>query len=169
MTKVAPIRHGWLGAAPSGNYGANYRLRTMVNLMGIWGNSANEVIYFGAFHDPDGKPLNGGRSYVMHFPADGLPDVVVNAYWSVILVGVPDYRVVPNALKRYNFNNQSPLQKEADGSLKIGIGPKPVPDVPESNWLPSADGQPFSLTFRTYVPKDIVRTTWAPPTITPIQ
>jgi hypothetical protein len=118
MAKVAPIRNDWLGAAPSGNYGADYRLRTMVNLMGIWGNTAGEVIYFGAFHDPDGKPLNGGRSYVMHFPADGLPDAVVNAYWSIILVGVPDYRVVPNALKRYNFNNHSWLQKETDGSLK---------------------------------------------------
>jgi hypothetical protein len=32
--------------------------------------------------------------------------------------------VVPNALKRYNLNNHSPLQKEPDGSLKIGGGPK---------------------------------------------
>ena len=61
----------------------------------------------------------------MHFPAGKLPDFVVDAYWSVILVGVPDYRVVPNDLKRYNFNNHRRLQKEADGSLKIAIGPKP--------------------------------------------
>jgi hypothetical protein len=127
-----------------------------------------EVLYFGASHGPDGKPLDGGRSYVIHFPADSLPDAVVNAYWSVILVGVPDYRVIPNPLKRYNFNNHSPLQKEADGSLKIGIGPKPVPGVPESNWLPSAVGKPFSLTFRTYVPKEIVKSTWAPPPPTPV-
>jgi len=168
MTKVAPVRNGWLGAAPSGNYGADYRLRTMVNLMGIWGNSAEEVIYFGAFQGPDGKPLDGSRSYIMHFPAGGLPDSVVNAYWSVILVSVPDYRVVPNPLKRYNFNNHSALKQEADGSLKIGIGPKPVASVPESNWLPSAKGKPFSLTFRTYVPKEIVKTKWAPPALTPV-
>ena len=168
MTKVAPVRNGWLGAAPSGNYGVDYRLRTMVNLMGIWGNTAEEVIYFGAFQGPDGKPLDGGRSYVMHFPPDGLPGSVVNAYWSVILVSVPDYRVVPNSLERYNFNNHSALKREPDGSLKIGIGPKPVPGVPESNWLPSVEGKPFSLTFRTYVPKEIVKTKWAPPALTPV-
>jgi hypothetical protein len=33
----------------------------------------------------------------MHFPADKLPGSVADACWSVIVVGVPDYRVVPNA------------------------------------------------------------------------
>jgi hypothetical protein len=91
----------------------------------------------------------------MHFAADKLPQSVVNAYWSVIVFfGVPDFRVGPNSLKRYNFNNHSPLQKETDGSLKIAVGPKPVSGVPESNWLPSAEGRPFSLTFRAYVPQE---------------
>jgi hypothetical protein len=167
-TKVGPIRNGWLAPGTAGNYGADYRARTMVNLFGIWGNTAAEVIYFGAARGRDGNPLDGSRSYVIHFPADGLPDAVVGAYWSVILVSVPDYRVIPNPLKRYNFNNHSPLQKEADGSLKIGIGPAPVTGVPESNWLPSAVGKPFSLTFRTYVPKEIVKTQWAPPPVTQV-
>ena len=122
------------------------------------------MVYFIGSRDADEKPLNGSDSYVMHFPADKLPESVVNAYWSVILVGVPDYRVVPNALKRYNFNNHSSLQKEADGSLKIAVGPKPVDGVPESNWLPSAEGKPFSLTFRAYVPKEAAQTcAWTPP------
>ena len=42
-------------------------------------------------------------------------------------------RVVPNDLKRYNFNSYSPLKSEADGSLKIGVGPKPLAGAPESN------------------------------------
>ncbi len=33
-----------------------------------------------------------------HCPDDGLPQSMVDGYWSVILVGVPDYRVVPNPL-----------------------------------------------------------------------
>ena len=38
--------------------------------------------------------------------------------------------------------------------------------VPESNWLPSAAGKGFSLTLRTYVPKDLVkRGEWFPPAI----
>jgi hypothetical protein len=164
LTKTAPYRNHWLCGNIGGNYGANYRQRTTANYAGIWANSPSEAVYFPATRDANEQPLNGSNSYVMHFPADKLPESVVNAYWSVILVGVPDFRVVPNSLKRYNFNNHSGLQKEADGSLKIAIGPKPVAGVPESNWLPSAEGKPFSLTFRTYVPKEAAQTCeWTPP------
>ena len=49
--------------------------------------------------------------------------------------------VAPNELKRYNFSYSS-LKSEADGSLKIGIGPKPVAGVPENSatmWPRSLD------------------------------
>jgi hypothetical protein len=151
-----------------GNYGANYFQRTTANYVGIWANNP-AAIYFGGTRDMSAQPLNGSNSYVMHFAADKLPQAVVDAYWSVILVGVPDFRVVPNPLNRFNFNNHSPLRSEADGSLKIAIGPKPVPGVAESNWLPSAEGKPFALTFRTYVPKDVVkRCEWTPPALTKV-
>jgi hypothetical protein len=164
LTKTAPYRNHWLCANFGGNYGASYPQRTAANYVGIWANSPREVVYFAGSRDANEQPLNGSNGYVMHFPADKLPDSVVNAYWSVILVGVPDFRVVPNDLKRYNFNNHSPLQKEADGSLKIAVGPKPVSGVPESNWLPSAEGKPFSLTFRAYVPKEAAqKCEWTPP------
>lgn len=170
LTKSAPSRNHWVGAAQAGNYGREYWLRTSVNFAGIWANSWDEVIYFVATHDAADKPLNGGSSYVIHFPAKALPQSAVNSYWSVILVGVPDYRVVDNPLKRYNFNTYSGLKSEADGSLKIGIGPKAPAGVPESNWLPSPEGKPFSLTFRTYVPKDAVKKgEWAPPAVTPVK
>jgi len=166
-TAAMPVRNHWMGGAPAGNYGTNYWFRTMVNYGGIWGNTGNEVLYFTPVSDAEGQPLLGSKNYVIHFPADGLPQSVVDAYWSVILVSVPDYRVVDNPLKRFNLNNHSPLQKESDGSLKIAVGPKPVAGVPESNWLPSPDGKPFTLTFRTYVPKDIVAREWAPPALEP--
>jgi len=166
-TAAMPVRNRWMGGAPAGNYGTNYWFRTMVNYGGIWGNTGNEVLYFTPVSDAEGQPLLGSKNYVIHFPADGLPQSVVDAYWSVILVSVPDYRVVDNPLKRFNLNNHSPLQKESDGSLKIAVGPKPVAGVPESNWLPSPDGKPFTLTFRTYVPKDIVAREWAPPALEP--
>jgi hypothetical protein len=166
LTKSAPYRNHWLCANSGGNYGANYLTRTAVNYAGVWANSPSEAVYFAGTRDANDQPLDGSSSYVMHFPADRLPDTAVDAYWSVILVGVPDFRVVPNSLKRYNFNNHSPLQKESDGTLKIAIGPKPVAGVPESNWLPSAEGKPFSLTFRTYVPKETARTcAWTPPAL----
>jgi hypothetical protein len=169
LTKTAPYRNHWLCANAGGNYGANYRLRTAANYAGIWANSSGEAVYFSAARDANEQPLAGSNSYVMHFPADRLPESVANAFWSVILVGVPDYRVVPNALNRYNFNNYSGLQKETDGSLKIAVGPKPVSGVPESNWLPSAESKPFSLTFRTYVPKEAAQQCeWTPPPLAKI-
>ena len=150
-----------------GNYGADWLRRTAVNYGGLWANTPEEVVYFSASQGPDGRPFDGSGSYVMHFAANRLPDAVVEAYWSVILVTVPDYRVVPNALNRFNFNNHSPLTREADGSLKLAIGPRPVAAVPESNWLPSPEGKPFSLIFRTYVPKEIVRRgEWQPAPVT---
>jgi hypothetical protein len=166
LTKSAPYRNHWLCANTGGNYGADYRLRTAANYAGIWANTPGEAVYFISTRDANEQPLNGSNGYVMHFAVDKLPESVVDAYWSVILVGVPDYRLVPNSLKRYNFNNHAPLQKETDGSLKIAVGPKPVSGVAESNWLPSAEGKPFSLTFRTYVPKRAAQTCeWTPPTL----
>ena len=169
MTKSAPYRDHWVGGGGSrnGNYGNDFRARTSANFAGIWANTTNEVIYFIATRDADEKTLNGSNSYVIHFPADKLPQSAVDAYWSVILVGVPDYRVVDNPLKRYNFNTYSLLKSEPDGSLKIRIGPKAPAGAPEANWLPSPDGKPFSLTFRTYVPMDSVkRGEWTPPAVT---
>ena len=167
LTKSAPYRNHWAGGAQTGNYGSDFRLRTCVNYAGIWANSWDEAIYFVATRDADEKPLNGLNSYLLEFPADKLPQSVVDSYWSMILVGVPDFRVAENPLQRYNFNSYSSLQKEPDGSLRIVVGPKAIPGVPESNWLPAPVGKPFSLTFRTYVPKDVVkRGEWSPPPLT---
>lgn len=169
FTRSAPYRNHWVGGAAVGNYGKNFWLRTTVNFAGIWANAIDEVTYFSATRDAGETLLNGSNSYVMHFPADRLPQSAVDAYWSVILVGVPDYRVIPNPLNRFNFNTYSKLASEADGSLKIAIGPKPVAGVPESNWLPAPEGKTFSLTFRTYVPKEIVRNGgWQPPPVTKV-
>jgi hypothetical protein len=166
LLKSAPYVNHWLCPNVGGNYGSHYGQRTATNYTGIWANTPAEVVYFAAMRDAEDKPLNGSNSYVMHFAADKLPESIVNAYWSVILVGVPDYRVVPNPLNRFNVNSYSPLQKDADGSLKLAFGPQPVAGVPEANWLPSAEGEPFSLTFRAYVPKEPARQAeWTPPAL----
>lgn len=168
--RSGPVHNHWVGGAEVGNYGKDYPLRTVVNYAGIWANTTDEVIYFVPTGDARNQPLDGSKSYVIHFPANNLPSSVVNGYWSVILVGIPDYRVVPNSLDRFNFNSYSSLTKEPDGSLKIAIGPKPVKGVAETNWLPSAPGKRFSLTFRTYVPKDGVKQgNWAPPAVTEVR
>lgn len=141
-------------------------MRSSANLAGIWANTNEEVVYFVPTSDADGQPLNGSNDYILEFSAENRPDAVVNSYWSVILVDVPNYRVVPNALNRFNFNTYSGLKNEADGSLKILISSKPNASVPENNWLPAPEGKPFLVTMRTCVPKGVVqRGEWYPPAL----
>ncbi|MNL82653.1 hypothetical protein D3C87_2100820 [compost metagenome] len=54
--------------------------------------------------------------------------------------------------------------------MKIYLAAKAGGEIAESNLLPSPQGKPFSLTFRTYVPKDVVkRGEWFPPAIRKIR
>ena len=166
VTQSGVFRNNWLATLGTGNYGADYWKRSSANLVGLWANANDEVIYFVCTRDADGQPLNGANKYVLDFPADSRPDVVVDGYWSVILVDVPDYRVVPNPLNRFNLNSDSGLTNEPDGSLKILFSSKHDPRIAETNWLPAPDGKAFSLTLRTYVPKVAVkRGDWFPPAL----
>ena len=59
----------------------------------------------------------------VEFDKDNSPSAVVAGYWSVILVDLPDYRVVPNDLNRFNFNAYSLLQRSEDGGVSIVVAP----------------------------------------------
>lgn len=166
-TRSAPVINNWIAASQGGNYGSDYTLRTVANLIGLWANTPTEVVYYSGTMDAAGKPLDGSSGYVIHFPADALPSTVVDGYWSVILMSVPDFRVVPNPANRFNVNSYSRLVFEPDGSLKLGFGSQCPSGVAESNWLPADAGRRFSLTFRCYLPKPAAREgKWAPPPIT---
>ena len=162
VTHAGRFENNWLGTLTVGNYGDQYWTRTAANLVGIWANAAAEVVYFIATRDGDREPLDGTRTYRMRFDPETRPDVVVDGYWSIILVSVPDYRVVPNPDSRFNLNSYSGLEVNHDGSIDLVFGP--VPAAPASNWLPTPPGQPFSLTLRTYVPKaPVIQSSWFPP------
>jgi hypothetical protein len=150
-----------------GNYGEEFWTRSGANLIGIWANNSHEVVYFIGTRDEAGRPLDGSNTYVLHFPKDALPQDVVNAFWSVHLVGVPDFMPVPNRLDRFMLSSHSNTRTNPDGSLTLVLGPEPVAGVPEANWLPTAPGRLFSLNWRAYVPKEVVRRgEWFPPPVT---
>jgi hypothetical protein len=163
VTKAGAFQNNWLGTLTIGNYGDEYWTRTAANLVGIWANASAEVIYFVCTRDADGNLLDGSRDYRMTFPKDARPDAVVNAYWSIILVSLPDYRVVPNPGNRFNLNSYSPLVEGDDGSLQLDFSPELRDESRAANWLPTPEGAPFSLTLRTYVPKEVVTSgNWFP-------
>jgi hypothetical protein len=159
-------RGGWIATTGKElGFGEDYWFRTAANYAGIWWNNNREVVYYVGQADAAGTPLTGDHSYCLHFPAGDLPQQHVDAYWSLTLLSLPDYRVVPNALERFSFNNLSPLALEPDGALKIYVGATPPMRAPASNWLPAPVGRPFTLTLRLYVPKPEVLTGayYAPP------
>jgi hypothetical protein len=138
--------NGWIRPATVGNYGSDYKSRTVVNLSGIWANNGDEVTYFG------NRDLDGGATYSQTFPADALPSRHARYFWSVTAVDSRDFRVIPNRFDRYLLNNQSALRYNADGSLTIVFAPTLPPGTPESNWLPTPAGGRYNLTFRYYGP-----------------
>ncbi len=149
-------RGGWTSTREWSRFGDDIWARAAVNYAGIWWNSSLEVVYYMGAKDQDGDLLHGDNAYVIHYRPDDLPMKHVHAYWSLTMLSVPDYRVVPNELERYNLNNYSELEYEPDGSLKIHLAAKLPPGAPASNWLPAPPGKEFNLNNRYYVPKDDV-------------
>ena len=148
---------GWVSTTnkPKG-FGEDYWFRAAANYAGIWWNNNEEVVYFIGEIDDEGQPLTGDSLYILAFSAEDFPAKHVNAYWSLTLMSLPDYKVVPNSLDRYNFNNLSEFEYGNDGSLNIYLGHELPSDLPLSNWLPAPKGQPFTLNLRMYVPKEDV-------------
>ncbi len=156
---------GWSVAYTTGDYGDHFDLRTIGNYMAIWANPAKEVIHFSGNKDANGYGLSGNHTYTIRFPKQQLPADVVDAFWSLTVLTLPDYRVVPNRLKRYSVNSFMKFQYEPDGSLPLTLAAEQPPGVSEMNWLPSQKGRDITLTLRLYLPREpVLNGTWfAPP------
>lgn len=150
------VRNGWALPSTSGVYGSDWLVRTLINYGGIWANTPEEVIYYKAFVGPDGKPLTGNNSYVMHFDKEQIPQQFATYFWSIIAVDSVERRVLPNPLKRYLLNKESGLKYGPDGSLTLYFSDAKPANAPQSNWLPTPKGVEYSLTFRFYGPKGAV-------------
>ncbi|MDM0033396.1 DUF1214 domain-containing protein [Variovorax sp. J22P271] len=160
------VRNAWALPSTSGVYGEDWLVRTLINYGGIWANTPEEVIYYKAFVDTAGQPLSGDRSYTMHFTKEALPARHATHFWSVIAVDAVYRRVLPNPLKRYLLNKESPLEYGADGSLTLYFADAQPKEAPHGNWLPTPKGQGYSLTFRFYRPKgEVAARTFFPPAL----
>ncbi|MBB4800714.1 hypothetical protein HNP37_000753 [Flavobacterium nitrogenifigens] len=144
---------GWSVSYVAGKFGDDIMARDIINYGGLWANQIEEAIYFVGLTDSNKELLSGDKVYEIKFAKDQLPDAFVNAFWSITLYSVPDYRVVDNKLKRYNLNNVSGLKKNPDGSLSIWLASSLPKNAIESNWLPTPAGKGFALTMRMYVSK----------------
>ena len=117
--------------------------------------------YFGTFHDHSGSPLEGGNNYSLHVPAE----VPVREFWSVTVYSLETSSFFLNATRLTLGSLDKELKKNADGTVDIYFGPKPLPGQ-ESNWLYTQAGQKWFPWFRVYGPeKAIFDKSWKLPDI----
>ncbi len=141
----------------------NYLYRMAGAVLGIYGNTAAEAIYPGAFNDSEGAPLTGANKYVYRFAPGQLPPV--NAFWSLTMYELPASLLVANPMNRYLINSPMlpSLVADPDGGYTFYIQNESPGIEKESNWLPAPKG-PFALVLRLYWPKpDALNGTWKAP------
>jgi hypothetical protein len=132
----------------------NYLLRWGGDVVGIYGNSAEEAIYPMYSVDAEGAPLDAAKSkYVLRFEPGKFPPV--NAFWSVTMYSLPDRYLVANPIDRTLINSPMlpDLKLDADGGLTIYIQHDSPGKEKESNWLPAPNG-PFFMAMRLYWPRE---------------
>ena len=114
-------------------------------------NAPQEAMYWKTSVDGSNRELSGERSYIMRFPAGGLPPN--NAFWSLTM-GDAGNRFVENPINRYSVSDRSGLVPNGDSSVDIYIQ-KTAPAGCESNWLPAPSGK-FILWLRVYMPDSAI-------------
>ena len=159
--------NGWLYFTSGvGNWGTDYVLRGMGNLIGPGWNRAQDAIYPLSQEDADGKDYDGAKhSYVMRFEKGMMPPV--DAFWSLTLYD-EDFFFVPNAIDRYEVSQRNSLVTNKDGSVDLYIQAESPGKEKEANWLPAPRGK-FQLVMRMYGPAKasptIVDGSWTPPPV----
>jgi hypothetical protein len=143
--------------------GADYEIRAVGALLGIFGNAAEEYLGVGYQRDADGEAFHGRHQYRVKFEADKMPPV--GAFWS-LTVYTADKFLYANAINRYVINSPMvpALSTDSDGGFTLYIQHDSPGADREANWLPAPAGD-FGLTFRCYQPGPAIRDgSWqAPP------
>jgi len=114
-----------------------------------------------SIRDKDGEAFDGGKTYRLNVPAN----VPVDQYWSVTAYDRQTHALIKN-MPRASRSSQIPeLQKNADGSVDIWLGPV-APAGKEANWLPTDPARKFELMARFYAPrKEFFEKKWVLPDI----
>jgi hypothetical protein len=131
--------------------------------VGLGANQPEDAIYPLCIHDDQNEPLEGGRSYVMHFAKNEIPPT--SAFWSLTMYDEKGFQVA-NPLDRFAIGDRDTLKFNSDGSLDIFIQNESPGSDKESNWLPAPATGRLGLTMRLYAPKaEALDGRWNPPAV----
>jgi len=165
--KQQKTTNGWLYFTEGvGNWGTDYLVRGMANLLGPGWNRPEDAVYPISQKDAKGNAYDGAKyKYVMHFDRGGLPPV--DAFWSLTLYD-KDLFFVPNSINRYNLSQRNTFATNEDGSVDFTIQAESPGEDKEANWLPAPKGE-FKLVLRLYGPPKSAPTildgSWTPPPV----
>jgi hypothetical protein len=165
LLKETKTTNGWLYFTSGvGNWGTDYPLRAMGNMLGPGWNRPQDATYPLSQKDANGDEYNGAdHNYVIHFEKGQFPPV--KAFWSLTLYD-PDFFFVPNPINRYELSQRNKFITNPDGSVDMYLQAESPGKAKEANWLPAPKGK-FSLVLRLYWPTDtapsILNGSWTPP------
>jgi len=153
--------NGWTVNYAGSRFGGDDLLRAAVAMDQIYVLPASEALYMNAKFDSAGRPLDGKRSYLLHFGPNAVPPV--RFFWSATMYFAKGF-LVPNAIGRYSIGDRTPgLIRGRDGSIDILVQHERPGDLATVNWLP-APAEPFTIMLRLYGPTAAVRSgAWSPP------
>jgi hypothetical protein len=134
----------------------NYLNRAVGARIGLFGNTAAEVLSLDYRVDADGQPLDTGKNaYVLKLSKDNFPPV--NGFWSLTMYDGTTFLMIRNPLNRHLINSSllSSMQRDPDGGFTIHVQKDSPGEERETNWLPAPDG-PMLAVLRLYLPKPAV-------------
>ena len=117
--------------------------------------------YLATYKDSQDDLLRGEENYKLHVP----PNVPAKQFWAVTLYDRETCGLIRDMPRAGLDSYDQKMQKNADGSVDIYIGPK-SPAGKEANWIQTAPGRGWFPYFRVYGPdKPFFDKTWKLPDI----
>jgi hypothetical protein len=106
------------------------------------------TFYLGTYRDSNGDFLRGEEGYKLHVPSN----VPAQQFWALTLYDRETCGFIRDMPRAGLDSYDQKVQKNADGSVDIYIGPKPSASK-EANWIPTASGRGWFPFFRLYGPE----------------
>lgn len=115
--------------------------------------------YAVAFVDAKGQPLDGGKNYRLHLPAN----IPAKNFWSILLYDNQTRSMLQTDEPHPSIGSQKAgVVVNPDTSVDVYLGPKPPPGK-ESNWVQTIPGKGFNVILRLYGPEQSwFDKTWRP-------
>ena len=151
--------HGWAVTRPNiGDFGTDYVYRAGVAYVGLVANTPDQALYYPGMLDSTYLPLNGNRTYLIHYAPEEAPPIDDGGFWSLTVYN-SDGTLVDSSTT--NVYSNGDLITKPDGSIDVILSQQD-PGDDTSNWLQTPSGG-FSVYLRLYAPAQAASDgTWLP-------